>query len=315
MAVLSVDEVFEARAGSWGVEDGRSFTRAFRVITNNPYDGPNVAILSTGINRGDQYVTQGSDANLEVDLYAYCNRISSVQEEGDPLGWLVTVEYGPYSSLWAGGGPKQNPLLQPIDVSWSVRDQESVTDMDIFGDAVLNAAGDPYDPPLMDDSTNYTITVIRNEATVNSLLMQTYFKAINSDIFAGYPPLMVKLVSMLPKSIFHQDLGWYYQMTYEFECLSPLSPYTGINGWRRTVLNEGIRAISAVTGDPYHVTLKGVPVTEPVLLDANGYYGPKNAPYWNVYQLRPELPFAAFNFDETALDGSRTGFGWGYGPQ
>jgi hypothetical protein len=319
MTVKSVDEIFEARSGSWTVGDGRKYTRVFRVITNNQYDGPNVAIQAVGISRGDQYTPLGSDANLEVDTNAYCNTISAVQEDGDSLGWIVTAEYGPYSALWAGGGPDQNPLLQPIDVSWSQRTQEVAADVDVYGKPIVNTAGDPYDPPVMKDLIIRVLTVVRNEAAFNLSLVQQYAdtQAINSDAFAGYAPLFAKVESIIPKSVFHQDVGWYYQMTYTFELISPLSPYAGLYGWRKSVINQGIRAINTTSGALFHVTLKGIPVTEPVLLDKNGFWKQNNpnVPYYNVYQLRPELPFATFNFNPLALIGQRTGFVSGYGPQ
>ena len=71
------------------------------------------------------------------------------------------------SALWAGGGPMQNPLLQPIDVKWSNRSQEIVADIDINGNPVVNTAGDPFDPPLMEDDPRPVLTIVRNEAIFN----------------------------------------------------------------------------------------------------------------------------------------------------
>ena len=76
-----------------------------------------------------------------------------------------------------------------------------------------------------------------------------------------------------------------------------------------------MRAISTVTGNKYTPTLKGVPITEPVLLTQKGYVASSNSQaYWCVFQTRPELPFAVFQFDPMALIGQRTGFVSGYGP-
>ena len=49
--------------------------------------------------------------------------------------------------VWCGGGPKQNPLLQPIDVAWGTTKQEITLDMDINGNAIVNTAGDPVRSP------------------------------------------------------------------------------------------------------------------------------------------------------------------------
>jgi hypothetical protein len=313
---ITANEIFDSRSGSWTTDSGRTYVRQFRVLSTNPINGPAVAIAACGINRGDQYITLGSDGGLEQDLNAYAYSLGAVQEEGDSLGWIVTIEYGPYSALFAGGGPTQNPLLQPIDVSWQTRSQQTVVDQDINGLPIVNTAGDPFDPPLMEDQPRATLTVVRNEATFNQSLQIQYYNAVNSDVFANYNPLMARVLNIGSKSMFHQDAGWYYQVTYEFEFLDPISPTVGLNGYRRTVLSQGMRAISSsVSGEKYHVMFKGVPVTEPVLLTQKGNLA-KTAqdPYWLIFQTRPELPFAAFQFDPLALTGQRTGFKSGYGP-
>jgi hypothetical protein len=315
MAIESVSELFDARTGAWTTDSGRSYNRVFRVLTNNPFDGPNVAIQACGINRGDQYLPTGSDLNLEADTNAYAHTLTATQEDGDSLGWLVTVEYGPYSTLFAGGGPTQNPLLQPIDVKWSMRSQEIVVDIDINGNPILNTAFDPFDPPLMEDDPRPVLTVTRNESTWNQALQIQYRKAINSDPFAGYQPLMSKVLDISADSIFHQDVGWYYQATYQFEFMPPTSQTTGINGYRRTVLNQGMRALSAVNGNKFHPSYKGVPITEPVLLTKMGtVINNGQSPFYLIFQTKPELPFAAFQFDPAALTGQRTGFASGFGP-
>jgi hypothetical protein len=312
MSIVSVNEIQDSRAGQFSVQDGRKFTRVFRILSDYAYDGPNMACQAIGISRGDQYLPNGN--LLEFDTNAYCTSISAAQEEGDPLGWIVTVEYGPYSTLFAGGGPQQNPLLQAIDVSWSLRDVEQVVDTDLNLNPITNSAGDPYDPPVVEAETHMVTTVVRNEAIANLPLIVQYVGAVNSDLFGIYNPLQVKCLSIQPKSVCHQDVGWYYQLTYEFESLNPYNPNTQQFGWRKVLLNQGVRALSVVTGKPYHVTIKGVPVTEPVLLDTKGYYQVGPTPSFQVFQTRPELPFSAFNFDPAAISGLRSGFGFGYGP-
>jgi hypothetical protein len=312
MSAVSCIDIFDQRTGAWTTADGRRYTRVLRVITNAATDGPAVAIGATGINRGDQYFISVG----EQDPYSYCQSMTASQEEGDALGWIVIVEYGPYGADSMGGGPQQNPLLMPIDVKWTLRDQAVVVDMDINGNTITNTAGDPFDPPLEEDDPRPYLTVVRNEPVFNLALMQTYRNAINTDQWAGFPPLMAKVYNISPSSQFHQDAGWYYQVTYEFEFLYPASTYKGINGYRRTILSQGWRAISVVSGNKYQITYKGLPVTEPCLLDKNGYLinTTSQQPYWCVFQTKPELAFTdTFQFDPAALTCQRTGFQWGYG--
>jgi hypothetical protein len=311
MPIKQVAETYESRSCNITATEGTTMTRVFRVECTGNDIGPFQAAQAPGISLGDVYV---SSAGPDFYQYAYCVAIRAVQEStGDYLSFLVAIEYGPYSPIWAGGGPSQNPLLQPIDVEWAFRDQEVIADQDIFGKAITNTAGDPYDPPLVEDDPRPTLSVVRNEPAINISLLLAYRNAINSDSFAGFPPLFARCVGIQPKSVFHQFVGWYYQVTYAFEFLSPSSQSVGINGYRRTVLNAGLNALSVVTHKPYRVTMKGIPVTEPVLLDSQGFYQVGHVPYYNIFQTKSELPFAAFNFDPLAISGQRSGFSEGYG--
>jgi hypothetical protein len=308
---VSVDEIFEGRDGTWTVSQGRSYTRQFRVIMNEVTDGPAEAISVIGIERGDPYVTINA---LEQDPNSYVQTMRATQEEGDALGWIVTVEYGWYDSNEAGGGPTQNPLLMPIDVAFSFRDYQVVCDRDINGNPILNSAFDPYDPPIMINVPNQVLTVTRNEAAYDSAFAYMYRNSISQDSFAGATALFAKCIAITPKNLFHQDVGWYYQMTYEFELLNPRLS-AGPNGWRKTILDAGLRQL--VKGKPVHILLKGMPISQPMLLNGmGGLLAPNAAPVYNIYQVYPELPFSDFNFDVDAIQGTRTGFpggGIGFG--
>jgi hypothetical protein len=160
-----------------------------------------------------------------------------------------------------------------------------------------------------------TMTVVRNEPTVPMDLIRQYRNAINSDAFAGYDPYFVKVVSIAPRSVFHQICGWYYQVSYEFEMISPYGTGGGSGGgaeqqgYKKRILSQGLRAISSVTGNRYHITANGIPISQPWLLDQNGYTLPVNGqPYWQIFQVYPELAFSQFNFDPSALTGQRSGF-------
>ncbi len=312
MSIVSVNEDFVSRTGAWTVDEGRKYVRIFRVLMSSTYDGPNLAIQGCGVNRGDQYQPNGNE--FEFDNNAYAHTLTATQEDGDGLGWLVVVEYGPYSSLWAGGGPTQNPLMQPIDVEWDWRTQEIVADIDVDGNPILNTAFDPFDPPLMEDDPRPLLTVVRNEPTFNVAQAIQYRNAVNSDAFGGFDPLFARCLPIKSKNLFHQDVGWYSQTTYQFEFRPATSDSSGQNGYRRTVLNQGMRALSTVTGVKYHPSYKGVTITEPILLNQSGYQIDKGEdPYYCIFQTKPELPFAVFEFDPDAISGARSGFVGGYG--
>jgi hypothetical protein len=314
MSIQLVNEDFEDRSGEWTVSEGRNYVRKFIVQMSSQGDGPNLAIQAVGINRGDQYTPYfGLPNEFEWDLNAYCNKISATMR--GVLVWIVTVEYGPYSSLFAGGGPTQNPILMPIDASWSNTSHDMVADIDVNGVPILNTAGDPYDPSLMEEEKRPTLTIVRNELSYDPTIDQSYNNAVNSDIFAGYPPLYSRVLEIVPKSLFHQDVGWYYQRTYMFEFKNPTLPVNA-NGYRRTIISQGMNAISTVSGVKYRINHKGIPTGNPECLTKSGGEAVGSLPaYWQVWQTKPELPFAVFNFDQTVLIGQRTGFNYNFGNQ
>jgi len=300
MSIVSVNEI-QTRSGTWDVSSGRSYVRTFMVITNSIYDGPNAVMQSLGFLYGDPYLMIGGDS----DLHAYANQMSATQIEGDPLGWEVTVNYGWYNPDFAGGGGNQNPLLMPIDVNWAYRDYEIVAEFDVNGNAIINTAYDPFDPPVMMNVPVKVLTVVRNEPTYNDMQADMYTTAVNSDLFAGRMPMMVRCLHISGRSQWHQDAGWYWQVTYEFECLNPVR---WPNGWRKQILNQGLRKLSSGAGPIKQVPIlaNGVPVSKPVPLDQNGQ--PTTNAYWDVFQIYNELPFQVFGFDENALEGIRSGF-------
>lgn len=298
MGILSIDEISDDRAGAADTGNGRSYVRRFRVLTDTPAIGPHLVGAATGIRFGDRY----GAGTFESDQYAYCTSIEASQEEGDALGWIVTATYGAFDAITAGGGPDNNPLLMPIDIEWSFRNQEKVCQYDVNNKAILNTANDPFDPPLIIDDPRPLLTVVRNEAIADIEALYSYRNAVNSDPFGPWGPQMARVVNIRPKSLFHQYVGWYWQVTYEFEFNPP-------DGYRPKVLNMGMRKISQTTNQPVPIVLNGVPVSQPMLLTQFGYLAkPTDEPYWLQFQVYNELPFDYFGFDNVAISGLRSGF-------
>jgi hypothetical protein len=299
MAVTSIVELFEGRNGSFSASDGRRYYRKFLVLTNNPLDGPQTVKTALGANYGDRYQPVGSTDN---DQFCYLESLDAAQDEGDALGWIVTATYSWFDSLTAGGGPKANPLKFPIDVTWGWRNVQVPVQYDVNNKPVLNTANDPFDPPLMKDDARQIITIVRNEAFYNVVQAFNYRNAVNSDSFAGYNPQMCRMLPITAKNVFHQDIGWYAQVTYQVEINSP-------NGHRPFVLNIGMRKISQTTNQPIPILLNGIPISKPMLLTAAGFLAkPTDPPYFIQPQIYFELPFAIFGFDPIALLGQRSGF-------
>lgn len=320
MAIVSITPMMGPgdRTARLDVGSGKAYSCRYRVLTNSQNDGPAAIIAGFGALYGQKYIVGYPGGGSDSDTNAFLTGITCDSNSEDGIEWVITLNYSWYDANTIGGGPEQNPLLMPIEVSWGWRDQELPIGVDINGNAVLNTAGDPYDPPVAINDPRRMMTVVRNEAVISLSLHQDYQNAINTDPWAGYQPYFAHCLSIVPKNVFHQLVGWYYQTTYEFEFITPRQAQAQagsgkggeLQGFRKQIVNQGFRAIDQSTNKKYHVVYRGIPVSQPVLLDQNGAELPLNSPpIINVVQAYNELPFTdAFNFDDLAITGQRSGF-------
>lgn len=271
MAVISVRELKE-RQGSIDQAGKTSYSRVFRVETNDPDDGAKTARIAVGISVGDLYATPN-----ESDSNAYCTSVSANCVSDDGLSWEVTVEYGPLPD---------NPLTEPVQYAWSFQQFEKPTDFDVFGNAIVNSAGDPFAEAVTKDDSRPVLTITRNEpAPFAADLAYLYRDAINATPYLGAGPGQVK-VSNISATSQHDDFwGEYVQVQYEF--------HFSAEGWDKRILDAGFR--EKIEGELKNILVQGVPASEPVLLDGNGRKLPSDKPpVVRKYQVYPKAPFSIF---------------------
>jgi len=146
----------------------RTYTRQFR--------------LTTSLNTEREY-NVGSHASLPQigsvhpsDSAAYCVGLS-VDHTEPRWGWTVTAEYTTQFER------ATNPTNDPAQISWSSEQFQRVMAQDKDGDAVMNSAGDFFDPPVMIDDSRRVATVKKNLAAVPTWLLD-YQDAVNNDAFS-----------------------------------------------------------------------------------------------------------------------------------
>jgi hypothetical protein len=145
----------------------RSYSRQFRLETTLQAEGP---------------FAVGSDSNLPLigslhpeDSGAWCTTLSV--ENTDPWkGWLVTAEYSSEREL------NETATSDAAIITWSSEQFQRPVIVDQDGEAIVNSAGDPFDPPHMIDDSRRVVTVTKNLATVPSWIL-TYQDAVNSADF------------------------------------------------------------------------------------------------------------------------------------
>jgi hypothetical protein len=284
MPVVEVTELYRRR-GTQGADWKRTYTRVWQVITDSFNDGPRTVREALSVGLGMPYATPN-----ESDNGAFVQSLSAECVSDDGLQWEVTVEYGPYQPL----DRPQNPLDEQPTIAFSWAQFERPCDFDVGGLAILNSAGDSYDPPVMVDDPRPILQLVRNEASFDPALVHQYRNKVNSTSFFGADPGTVKVANITGHRVKHPDLGYYWEVSYEF---------ANNDTWHVFVLEQGMRQL--VPGTSTKKTIldtAGTKVTSPWPLAANGTALPVGStPIFREWIVYGEVDFSVFGFDDFYL--------------
>lgn len=109
------------------------------------------------------------------DIFNWCVGLS-VDLSNPKTGYTATATYSSEREI------TENPLAEPVNIEWDTEQFQEPLVIDEDGYAVVNSAGDPYDPPVMRDNSRWFAEVTCNVASVPTWVL-TYPDAVNSDAF------------------------------------------------------------------------------------------------------------------------------------
>ena len=158
MPITQVNEIWQGRSGSGDLKSGRRYSRVFRVLTNSNFDTA-VEATATG--------TPVIGNLFPSDNTAFCQNVTATQEAFSPRVWIVTATYSTEQEV------TDNPLGDPTEYVWGTEQFQRPYFKDRSGNAILNSAGDPYDPPVDGDDSRTSVTMTRNVSTVPAWFLDT----------------------------------------------------------------------------------------------------------------------------------------------
>jgi hypothetical protein len=158
MSILTVSEIHDGRDGSVDAVGGEiSYTRVFRVITDSNYDEAAAVLADPRLPAvGSVY---------PFDPQCWLQKIAPRNESYSKKFWIVTCTYattkeGDGGTL--GGGDHDNPLLEWPKIGFASEGYEYAVFKDRHGTAILNTAGDPFNPPVMIEQYRQVWTIKKN---------------------------------------------------------------------------------------------------------------------------------------------------------
>ena len=244
--------------GSQDDKNVRNYTLVYQAFCDSKSDSV-VSVLSAFPNGFSVY---GPDPLCTLKR----REASQNKAEENSSVWTVTLEYS--SDTGDPADSQDDPLDEPTKWSRITSKGEIPFTEDILGDAVVNAAGDAFDPPIMIDDSKTIFRAVKNYPGFDDNQVEGYVNTTNSATFLGKAAGLLRCSSIDVEKAFKNNVA-YYVYTFEFEY--------DRNGWAVTPLNEGYYAIDLTqedsAGDPlkYRVLDEdGQPLQTTTKLTADG---------------------------------------------
>lgn len=271
MAFVRKDELHSGRTYEAGEGGVVTYERVWRIRTDSAAD--------------DQYyVANNSGLPALYSPYPNDSRAKlfplSVRPDGDESGllWLATARY---SSQTDNSQPEINPLNRDARWSGGAAQFTRLVTRDNSNTAVLNYAGDPYDPPPEIDDDRISFVAVRNEPAIPWTRINTFKGAVNASPWNNAAARTVKV--RITFGDLQKENGYqFYPVTYNFD----YDP----NTWDLSLLEIGYNGIQNIVTD-FKVKLGD----EPRLLKRVGSNvtietDPANANF-TKWRVRPEIDF------------------------
>ena len=217
-----------------------------------------------------------------------CRNVKVKQQDGAPRHWTITAEYS--SAPTKDEEQEENPLNRPPRVRWRTNHYRQAIYRDIDGKAILNKAGDYFDPPVEVDRSRWTVNVTANVADVPGFMLDYEDAVNNASITIGgvvIPQYAAKIMDLDIGELKREGDYLYYEFGYSLEIRREL--------WiPLKVLNAGLRYKSGEQQKQiFDNSSPARPVSSPRLLDDDGTVlsdpTPTRAKYceFTVYYARP----------------------------
>jgi hypothetical protein len=166
MSVIFKEESGRGRSAT-NDKGARTYSRTFLLEATSQSDGPYAVGSNASLPKIGSPHPEDSDA--------YCVRLR-IDNSNPWKGWTAIAEYSDERVI------TENPLDDGVQIDWGSEQFQRPAVFDINGSAIVNSAGDPFDPQLMMDDSRRVVTVEANLPFVPTWILD-YQDAVNSDTF------------------------------------------------------------------------------------------------------------------------------------
>lgn len=209
--------------------------------------------------------------------------------------WTATVTYK--TPAFDSQNPNdQAPWNQPATVDADDSSVDGALDEDINGNPIVTANNEPIEG-LTRPFSDFVLRIRKNFLYFTSAGYYTYKDAVNSDVYLGFPPGVLRVTGLTAQELIH-DNQRYAAVT---AMVTARKPYrtTYERAWWARVRHEGYYVRESAGSDVIYHALDslGQKVSKPVLLDADGVRVPDGgSAHWLEFEIFESVPLSGMGF-------------------
>jgi len=293
--------------------DGRNYQVTLRADVESVADGP-IAVRdflasNFGLVAGATWRWPLGGTATETDLGSFLQGVDISHLDNDGLSYRVVLDYKPLDPSVTPGTSLNAWIMTPWDapptLKWSSEEVEWAITHDRTGKEILNGAGDPYDPPILDSITVPIATVSRVEKAFDPDWILVYKNRLNDDVWLGWPAESVLCRDISGDRFYDPDWGWLWNVTYVYGFKPEIKADddTVIQaGWDAYILNSGIRELR--DGKLRPIILGNAPTSSPLPLTEDGEYDPDGSPNYLRFKVKLTVDFDDFGMPSNLFSAS-----------
>lgn len=162
------------REGNYGKTIEHTAVREWLCCSDSRYE-TDYSITQYGWSHGIlpiPYVT--SIFGLSPLIPLLCRKLAIKQDKKSPLHYVITADHSsePISQQEKNQQASPNPLDRPSAYKWKTNKYNKATHKDKNGKAIVNSAGEFFDPPPESDLFRWTVTVTTNVAGIPNFMLE-----------------------------------------------------------------------------------------------------------------------------------------------
>lgn len=279
-----------SRQGSTYQNDGLrsmvTFQRAF-TITLDAADPIEVAYTAAGL--------PATSSLYPGTFSVFCENYTV--ERPSPIMAIVICNYKGESGP-AGDPGTGSPVDTGYKIRWGVSVEDAEIDEDFNGEPLVNVNGEPI-TGLREKLYDDVVYIERNFLSVNRYALRAYRRAVNSDVFLGWPPGTARLIDDESEAVFINGTIAYWRVRAAIQFREPYRT-TADKAWYKRARHEGFKVRDSAGSTPHIAWDEGTkqPTTTPVMLKIDGTLADTltlsiSGAHWLEFQTLGSLPYSA----------------------